>query len=261
MSATTFNFIQGIRRAALRPRLGRARGFGLTDIGSVRERNEDAFILVPEHGLAVVADGVGGGIHGDLASRLVVSSISQRFEATEWGQTRAVTTPEHWLLDGVYDAHYELQSMNEGGHVATTVVAAAFVSGGVHIVHVGDSRAYRLRQGLLEPITKDHSLLNAYLDAGLLKGAQAKDFPHSHVLTQAVGSHVALEPSCRFHKHEKGDRYLLCTDGLTDLVSVAEITDILCSHRLMSAACVALRDAAHREGAHDNITTVICEPK
>jgi protein phosphatase len=261
MSATTFNFIRGIGRAALGPRLVRARGFGLTDIGCVRERNEDAFILVPECGLSVVADGVGGGTHGDLASKMVVSSIRQRFEESKWGQARAATNPETWLLDGVFDAHNAIQAMHGGGHTATTVVATAFVPGGVHVVHVGDSRAYRFRDARLEALTRDHSLLNAYLDAGLLRESQVKAFPYGHVLTQAVGSHVTLEPSSSFYTHQKGDRYLLCSDGLTDLVSVEEISQILQTQPLMSTACAALRDAVYRRGGSDNITVVICEPK
>ena len=158
-------------------------------------------------------------------------------------------------------ANKAIHQLFSTGKTATTVVAGAFVEGGVHVAHVGDSRAYRLRAGQLEQLTEDHSLLNVYLREGVLTPETAKTFKLRNVLTRGVGHRGEVEVDCSFHMHRPGDRYLFCTDGLTDLLNSEEITAVLLTYQDDDAmAAEALCDAAWDAGGHDNITTVVVRP-
>jgi serine/threonine protein phosphatase PrpC len=235
-------------------------GEGATDTGRVREINEDAYCVDSFLGLVVVADGVGGGERGDIASRMAVETIQNRYDeemrAVEVGDAEA-----SWLTRGIAAANRAIHSLFAAGRTATTVVAGAFVEGGVHIAHVGDSRALRLRDGELEQLTEDHSLLNTYLRAGVLTPETARTFKLRNVLTRGVGHLAEVEIDCDFYRHAPGDRYVFCTDGLTDLVSPAEISAILRRFSDDEAlAAEALCDAAWDAGGHDNVTAVVVRP-
>jgi PPM family protein phosphatase len=235
-------------------------GEGATDSGRVREINEDAYCIDSFLGLVVVADGVGGGERGDIASRMAVETIQSRYDE---GMRRVSERDAEasWLTRGIDAANRAINSLFAAGKTATTVVAGAFVDGGVHIAHVGDSRALRLRNGELEQLTEDHSLLNTYLKAGVLTPETAPSFKLRNVLTRGVGHLPEVEIDCDFYSHAPGDRYLFCTDGLTDLVSPDEITEILRRFSDDDAlAAEALCDAAWDAGGHDNITAVVVRP-
>lgn len=235
-------------------------GDGATDCGRVREVNEDAFDVDPVLGLAVVADGVGGGERGDIASRMAVETVLQCFD--QHARSAEKTGAEHlWLLDGIRAANKAINSLFSTGRTATTVVAGAFVPGGVHVAHVGDSRAFRLRRGELEQLTEDHSLVNVYLREGVLTPQAAKTFRLRNVLTRAVGHQQEVEAAWCFHAHEPGDRYVFCTDGVTDLLEPDEMQAVLNRfHADDALAAEALCDAAWEAGGHDNITAVVVRP-
>jgi len=166
-----------------------------------------------------------------------------------------------WLLDGILSANKAIHSLFSTGRTATTVVAGAFVEGGVHVAHVGDSRAYRLRGEELEQLTEDHSLVNAHLRAGVMTPEEACTSPLRSVLTRGVGHQGEVEVDWDFHAHEVGDRYLLCTDGVTDLLSEADIARILLAYPDDDAlAAEAVCDSAWDAGGHDNITAVVVRP-
>ena len=235
-------------------------GDGTTDSGRVREINEDAFCVDAFLGLVVVADGVGGGERGDIASRMAVESVQNRYDE-KMRDRDAGGDEAAWLAEGIASANKAINSLFVAGKTATTVVAGAFVPHGVHIAHVGDSRAYRLRAGELTQLTKDHSLLNAYIEAGVLDEASAPSFKLRNVLTRGVGHLPEVASDSAYFSHEAGDRYLFCTDGLTDLVSADEIAEILerwCDDDALAAE--ALCDAAWDAGGHDNITAVVVRP-
>ncbi|MDP6944656.1 MAG: protein phosphatase 2C domain-containing protein [Myxococcota bacterium] len=238
----------------------RLTGEGATDRGQVREVNEDAYCVEPWLGLAVVADGVGGGERGDIASRMAVETILQRYHDSVMGaEARGL---EHlWLMDGIHAANKAIHELFSTGQTATTVVAGAFVEGGVHVAHVGDSRAFRLRSGELEQLTEDHSLVNVYLREGVITPEEADDFRLRNVLTRGVGHRDDVEVDWHFHPHRAGDRYVLCTDGVTDLLTNEQITAILLDYSDDDAlAAEALCDAAWAAGGHDNITAVVVRP-
>ena len=235
-------------------------GDGTTDSGRVREINEDAYCIDAFLGLVVVADGVGGGERGDIASRMAVETVQNRYDEAMRGVSEE-DAEDTWLIRGIAAANRAIHSLFAAGKTATTVVAGAFVEGGVHIAHVGDSRALRLRDGELEQLTEDHSLLNTYLKAGVLTPETAATFKLRNVLTRGVGHLPEVEVDCAFHRHAPGDRYVFCTDGLTDLISSDEITEILVRYSDDDAlAAEALCDAAWDAGGHDNITAVVVRP-
>jgi len=235
----------------------RLSGDGATDTGRVREVNEDAYCVDPFLGLVVVADGVGGGERGDIASRMAVDTILERYDEQMRGAGPGGM--EHrWLVDGIVAANKAIHDLFRTGKTATTVVAGAFVQGGVHVAHVGDSRAFRLRGGELQQLTEDHSLVNTYLKEGVLTREEAASFPLRNVLTRGVGHRDVVEVEWSFHSQEPGDRFLLCTDGVTDLLSDDEMAAVLSEHRDDDAlAAEALCDAAWEAGGHDNITAVV----
>ena len=235
-------------------------GDGATDSGRVREVNEDAYCVDSFLGLVVVADGVGGGERGDIASRMAVETVQHRYDE----EMRSTDNSQHeatWLTQGVEAANRAIHGLFSAGRTATTLVAGAFVQGGVHIAHVGDSRAYRYRAGELSALTRDHSLLNAYMDAGVLDAESAVTFKLRNVLTRGVGHLPSVEVECDYHSHQPGDRYVFCTDGLTDLIDSSEIAAILARFSDDDAlAAEALCDAAWDAGGHDNITAVVVRP-
>ena len=232
----------------------------MTDVGQVREINEDSYAVCANLGLAVVADGVGGGHRGDVASRTVVDTLAAHFER----RGRFVFSPgenaPRWLIEAIEEANSAIHHRFGGETSATTVVAAAFIQGGVFVAHAGDSRCYRLRANHLEQLTHDHSLFNEYLKRGLLTEADREAFPLNNVMTRGVGFHENLEVDCAFHQHADGDRYLLCSDGVTDLLSDIEITQTLVQYDDNALAAQALCDQAWEAGGHDNITAVVISP-
>ena len=235
-------------------------GEGATDSGRVREVNEDAFCVDAFLGLVVVADGVGGGERGDIASRMAVETVQTRYDEG-MRSTHSTGDEAAWLQAGVAAANTAIHELFSAGKTATTVVTGAFVSEGVHIAHVGDSRAYRLRDGRLEQLTKDHTLVNAYLEAGVLDEDSAQTFKLRNVLTRGVGHLPEVLVDCSYHAHRAGDRYLFCTDGLTDLVDATQIAATMlrfCDDDAIAAE--ALCDAAWDAGGHDNITAVVVRP-
>ncbi len=235
-------------------------GEGATDSGRVREVNEDAYCVDRFLGLVVVADGVGGGERGDIASRMAVETIQHRYDE-EMRSINNTCDEGGWLIGGIEAANQAIHELFSAGRTATTVVAGAFVRGGLHVAHVGDSRAYRFRAGELQPLTRDHSLLNAYLEAGVLDEESAPTFKLRNVLTRGVGHNPLVDVDSSYHAHVPGDRYLFCTDGLTDLISVDEISALMARFDEDDAiAAEALCDAAWDAGGHDNITAVVVRP-
>jgi protein phosphatase len=238
----------------------RLSGDGATDCGRVREINEDAYCVDPFLGLAVVADGVGGGERGDIASRMAVDAILECY-ASNMRTADSGGTEHRWLVEGVVAANKAIHELFRTGKTATTVVAGAFVQGGVHVAHVGDSRAFRVRGAELEQLTEDHSLLNTYMKEGVLTPEEAASFPLRNVLTRGVGHRDVVDVEWHFHPHEPGDRFLFCSDGVTDLLTDDEIAAVLFAHRDDDAlAAEALCDAAWEAGGHDNITAVVVRP-
>jgi PPM family protein phosphatase len=249
----------------------RMRCYGMTDVGRAREKNEDNLILVPSEGLYIVADGMGGHQGGQLASRLAISYI------TEFVCVLVKDADYQWPYEGYSDRSQGenalavgIQYSNERIFIESckkrelegmgTTITAILDLGATDLVlaHVGDSRIYRMRQNTLFQVTKDHSLVNHLLSQGKLTPEEAETFPNKNVIFRALGLKDYVEVDTSVQAKQAGDLYLLCSDGLTDLVEDWVIAEVLqgASNNLKEA-CKTLISLANRNGGKDNITVLL----
>jgi protein phosphatase len=247
----------------------RATAAGVTDVGRQRDHNEDSFVVVAEHDLYVVADGMGGHRAGDVASRLATTTIASFFEATA---KEDVTWPTHFdtslsedenrLVGGIRLANRQifdrgLRSPDCHG-MGTTVVGALYSQRTKRLIvgHVGDSRAYRLRGDSITQLTRDHSLFNEYLiTMPELSDAQRAEVPRN-VITRALGMQDNVSVDLVSDDPELGDVYLLCSDGLSGMLDDAEILAIARSSNDPTEICQRLIAGANDHGGEDNITAL-----
>jgi PPM family protein phosphatase len=248
----------------------RAVAAGLSDVGLQREHNEDSFIVLKEHDLFVVADGMGGHRAGDIASRIATETISEFFRTTA---NDDVTWPFHFdtnlseeenrLLTGIRVANrqiFERSTRSRECHgMGTTVVGAMFSSKKrrMYIGHVGDSRCYRVRDAQIQLMTRDHSLINDYLLAMPdLTDEQKNELP-KNVITRALGMQDHVVVDLQHDDPHQGDIYVLCSDGLSGMVSDDDIKQIVSGTAEVRDACRQLIQRANERGGEDNITAVL----
>lgn len=232
-----------------------------SDPGCVRRRNEDSItVLAPQTGhgaghdvLALVADGMGGHQAGDRASQLAVATIGRHF-ATSEGSPEVVLREAFAAANQIIFAEAQAKPAQQG--MGTTATALAIVAGRAWLAHVGDSRLYRLRGECLEQLSEDHTMVMAMLRDGLLTPQQAKDHPNRHILVRAMGTHAQLEVMLAPVSLAVGDTFLLCSDGLHDLVEDEEIRTCLLT-RGPQAACAALVGLARQRGGYDNVSVIV----
>ncbi len=237
----------------------------VTHTGHVRDHNEDAFLVLPDVApwLVVVADGMGGHQSGEVASRLTVEEMAAAFAGRPPERTllRRRANARERLITAIEQANRRVlgEARRDVGKqgMGTTVVALVIDGGSVHVAHVGDSRAYRLRDDTLKQLTRDHSLLNDYLDMGLLTPEQAASFPYKNVIVRAVGLSPFVEVEVDTLDVSAGDRFLLCSDGLTDLVSDTTIRDRLARGDDPINTAETLVKLALQAGGLDNVTAVV----
>lgn len=254
---------------------------GLTDVGRTRDNNEDNFFISDAEPLCIVADGMGGHSSGEIASAFAIRAIREWYEQTRGGadpatlsrvpawpfKRRAPNHPEEKRLVQSFLLANEIvhaYSQRNAGYrgMGTTLVAAYFIETGVFIAHIGDSRAYRIRNGEIERITRDHSLADEYAAMGLLTGHEMSNFAYKNVVTRAVGLSDAVEPEVNFHTILPGDTFVLCSDGLTDPLSDEVIRDVVVHHLDdVEQACRVLIDAANAAGGPDNITAIVARTR
>lgn len=234
-------------------RTGRASA--LTDTGRRRPHNEDTFVCEPP--LFAVADGVGGAQAGEIASRLAAATLEERAPGSLGTDT---------LTALILEANSRIYTRALGDPSAAgmgTVMTALLVdetAGTVAIGHVGDSRAYRIRDDVLEQLTPDHSLVGELVRAGRLSTDEAEQHPHRSVITRAVGTEPIVDVHTETLVALPGDRYLICSDGLTDLVRDERILELVTAENDDPEAAVqSLVDAANSAGGIDNITVVLFE--
>lgn len=249
----------------------RITAFGLTDVGRKRRHNEDAYLLDAERGLFVVADGMGGHAAGEVASRITVESIQEFIAGSEdehdntwpFGFNNRYSLEGNRLTTAVEKANEKVmravQNRPELKGMGTTVVAALFDGQRVTLVHVGDSRAYMLRGGELKRLTDDHSWVQEQVNAGILSEDEAKSHPLKNVVTRALGGSAHVAVDLVEIPLTVGDRFLLCSDGLTGMVTDEEIIDRLKSAEPLDRIVRGLVDYANERGGVDNITAIVVE--
>lgn len=234
----------------------------LTDTGRVREHNEDAIVLVPACGLVVLADGMGGYAAGEVASDIAISVIRDVVEQHFLHQP--IVADELWqvLVDAVLEANTAIiaAASDEPGYrgMGATLVTGLFHGGLLVLAHVGDSRAYRLRDGLLTLMTRDHSVLQERIDAGLVTPEEARLSNIRNLVTRALGAEPYLSVEVHEHAVGRGDVYLFCSDGLNDMLTDEALAGILLTGTGgLEQTCAELVSAANEAGGADNVSVVL----
>lgn len=248
----------------------RVKSAGLSDVGLARSHNEDCFDIAPEHQVYVVADGMGGHSHGEVASQIAVSAIREFIEETADHDTTwpfvydsRLRRHSNRLKTSIRIAHDKvLRAIRQDGALqgmGTTVVSFLLKNHVAAVAHVGDSRAYRLRNGRLELLTQDHTWVNEQVMAGYLSPDQARDHPLKNVVTRALGGESDVVVDVREIEVQAGDRFLLCSDGLTTMLPDQEIGNHLAAPVALDEICRNLVREANQRGGLDNITVVTVE--
>lgn len=241
-----------------------------TDAGRKRPGNEDSFCLAPEFGLFVVADGMGGHAAGEVASRIAVETIRESMAKYLEGPGQPVpgqpmpsdSLRADFLLSSIRSANRAIfnaaQERREYANMGTTLVALLAHAEHVTLAHVGDSRIYRIRNEEIVQISRDHSLVQEQVNRGLMSQEEAHTSTLRHLITRALGLKDAVEVDLREETALPGDTFLLCSDGLSDLVEDEEMLATVREHAGdLNSACQALVDRANYKGGDDNITAML----
>lgn len=234
-----------------------------THAGMVREHNEDCIAADAQTGIAVLADGMGGHNAGEVASRMAVELIYSQLKAHRARAPRIDRVDSEALvaqqIDDANSAVFEAARADAGCEgMGTTLVVALYYGSSLTVGHVGDSRLYRLRAGALEQLTRDHSVVQEQLELGTISQDELRYAANRNVLTRAVGIDPAVSADVHTLRIQAGDVYLLCSDGLTDMLSDREIQAVLVSSdaRLESVAD-QLVQRANEKGGIDNISVIL----
>ena len=242
---------------------------GVTSVGRVRANNEDCFKIVAALNLFVLSDGMGGEAHGEIASALAVEAVVKHCLETEndpamtvfgdmpaaWSErTKRLSSAVHLANKSIYDS---AQQHPEQHGMGATLTAAWIDGSRVSIAHVGDSRAYLLRSGSLQQLTSDHSLVAEQVRRGILTPAEAEKSEMQSVLLRALGAHEDIEVDAEEHTLFGRDILLLCSDGLTRMVTEPEIAGTLQAEPDPTKAAERLIELANDQGGADNITVVV----
>ena len=230
--------------------------FVQTYTGRVRPINEDSYYL-PREGerFCAIADGMGGHNAGEIASAMAVRVFSGEMRMCRWIDGAAMRRSVERANAAV---HARSRCVEQYSGMGTTFTALALSDGKAHIAHVGDSRAYRLRCGEMRQISQDHSMVGELVRSGVLTAEQARSHPYRNVITRALGASETIEADVSRLDKQPGDKYLICSDGLSEYVTLPQMESIL--------TCMPLEDAAEemlaralRGGGRDNISLVIAE--
>jgi len=246
-------------------------GAGLTDVGRVRNSNQDAFSVENQLGLWVVADGMGGHAGGHIASDLAIQSVvehvRQGYDVFASGQRQtadAVTILQAAVAVGDAAIRRRVSTNPELEGMGTTLVIALLcptLPTQIAIAHVGDSRAYLIRDSGIRPLTTDHSFVQRLLVEGQITPEDAMNHPNQNLLLRALGAVDQSKPDINLYMLDPHDIVLLCTDGLTKMVSDDDILTIVSENRNSpSEACPQLIERANRQGGKDNTTVVLVSP-
>jgi protein phosphatase len=237
--------------------------FSATDTGRARSNNEDSVALDETVSLAVLADGMGGYNAGEVASGMLTAFIKTELgrwlaQASANASDAEVRRAMDICVDNANRAIFNAANSNpQYAGMGTTLVLSVFRADRMLIGHVGDSRAYRLRAGRLTQVTRDHSLLQEQIDAGLITPEQAAFSANKNLVTRAVGVEDTVLLETHVHDLQPGDLYMMCSDGLSDMLDDASIAQLLQSQETVEGIGAALIDAANDAGGKDNIAVVL----
>ena len=234
---------------------------GISDAGRIREDHQDMFVARPDLGIALLADGMGGTRAGGVAAEIAVDAALEHLtgvlkrEPLKGGDLAAAVKMANSRVVGMSNAISAYRGMG------TTLVATAINGDKGLIAHVGDSRAYRLRGEVLHQVTKDHSLVQEWVDAGVISAEEARTAPNRNVITRAIGAKPSVEADVTEIDIADDDTFILCSDGLTGMLADEQIAAALTRTADLTEAAAALVQAANEAGGTDNVTVVLirCE--
>ena len=242
---------------------------GKTDIGLKRKNNEDTYLIVTkdknvqDYGmLFAVADGMGGHAYGEVASKMACEGLAEYYnkEQSPSNESDFHHAKLHHLIQTILRSHNQILRESEKNlrfkGMGTTLSALVLLKGKALIAHVGDSRIYRLRQGRLEQLTVDHTMAQFLMEVGEIVPEEAVKHPARHVLTQVMGADIE-EIDTRVETLAPGDLFLLCSDGMYDMVTDDDMLKILLTPSSVQAVCDQLLGAAIENGGKDNVTIVV----
>lgn len=242
---------------------------GDTNVGMKRTHNEDSFELIEDERLYIVADGMGGHASGEVASKMAIDTLREFFKATSadpeatwpYKMDKSRGYEENRLITGIKLANLRIHESASREPklrgMGTTIVGILVIDEGVLIAHVGDSRVYRVRNGQLEQLTEDHSLLNDYIKMKRLTEEEIANFPHKNVIVRALGMKDTVKVDTRLDHPQPGDVYLLCSDGLCGPVTDPEIQELTTSTNDLKQGVQRLIDRANANGGPDNVSVVM----
>ena len=244
--------------------------YGRTDCGPVRQNNEDSLLMDLEMAIFVVADGMGGHAAGEVASQMAVESVHEILcGSQDPDETRLVRDVDpqdasdvmrERLRYAMNQASVQIRRKSEESPetrgMGTTVVTLVLDGDRAHLAHVGDSRAYLLRDGTLTRLTRDHTVVQQEIDAGRLTPELARLLPHRNILTQSVGFHGPVEPDTSTRIVKQGDIFVLCSDGLTDVLDDKALQQVMVG-RAPDELADHLVETALDAGTEDNVTVVV----
>jgi len=242
---------------------------GETNVGRKRNHNEDNFAIYADFGLFLVADGMGGHASGEVASKMAVDSLHDFFAQTAddpertwpYKMDRSKGYEENRMITGIKLANlriYETAQRDSKKRGMGTTFAGLFTANdGIYVAHVGDSRVYRHRDGKLEMLTEDHSLLNDYIKMKRLTEEEIANFPHKNVIVRALGMKDTVKVDTRFEVPKLNDTYVVCSDGLAGPVTDEEINEILNEYKDLKECSAKMIERANEHGGPDNVTCVL----
>jgi serine/threonine protein phosphatase PrpC len=236
-----------------------------TDPGLARENNEDSVTVDDPTRLGILADGMGGYNAGEVASGMATTFIKSELgrwlaQAGRHANAREVRRAMEICVDNANRSIFNAANSNpQYSGMGTTLVVGVFQDGRLMLGHIGDSRCYRLRNNHLEQITKDHSLLQEQMDAGLITPEQAATSTNKNLVTRALGVEDAVLLEVNEHKVDPGDLFLMCSDGLSDMLDDDAIAQVLMGDGSLEQKTVQLIDAANANGGRDNISVLLAQ--
>ncbi len=233
--------------------------YSATDVGLVRENNEDFLFSLPDLNFYALADGMGGHLAGEVASKETVTQICDFIQSNSLASQTLQNARKmlYEAIQKVNDKIYRMSHQNADFKGMGTTLCCLFLHPkGLIYGHVGDSRIYRVRKEKLEQITHDHSLVRELIDSGQLNEDQADDFHYKNILTKAIGTESRVDPTVQSDSILKGDILMMCSDGLTDLLSEKEMLHILTLQPTDKVADLLVKSAVAK-GGFDNVTVVV----
>lgn len=232
-----------------------------TDIGKIRNINQDSYYIsfYEDCPIFIIADGMGGHKAGEIASKMATKIISSSLEK-DLKNLKLDDDIKNTIEDSIWVANEKIYNKSleheEFSGMGTTVTLAYKVNGKIFIGHVGDSRAYLLRDGELHQITKDHSLVEELIRNGSISREEANVHPQKNIITRAVGTSKEIKSDLMVKENLKDDILLLCSDGLTNMVSDDEIKELLLNNKDIQKTCELLVEISNDKGGLDNITVL-----